>query len=115
MHSWTNLLFLLPAMSGPVYILVGILMWRYPPKKINSWYGYRTSRSMKSKEAWSFAQKYAAREMIRWGILLTLLAPPGLFITLGMAADLALGLILSTLFLALPIINTEKELKKRFG
>ncbi len=115
MHTWTNLLFLLPAMSGPVYLLTGILMWRYPPKKINGWYGYRTPRSMKSREAWDFAQRYAAREMIRWGILLTLLAPPGLFINLGFTTDLLLGILLTTLFLALPIINTEKELKKRFG
>ncbi len=114
MTSWTHLLFLLPALSGPVYILAGILMWRYPPKKINGWYGYRTPRSMRSKEAWKFAQRYAAREMVRWGILLTLLAPPGLFITLGMATDLILGIVITTLFMALPIINTERELKRRF-
>jgi hypothetical protein len=39
-------------------MVVGIVFWTYPPKKINEFYGYRTTRSRKSQEAWDFAQKW---------------------------------------------------------
>ncbi|PWB20750.1 hypothetical protein DCO46_20195 [Flavobacterium sp. HTF] len=32
----------------------------FPPKSINSFYGYRTSNSMKSQAKWDFAQKFSA-------------------------------------------------------
>ncbi|MFD2940900.1 SdpI family protein [Flavobacterium notoginsengisoli] len=42
----------------------------FPPKNINSLYGYRTTRSMKNKSNWDFAQKYSTNLFL---ILLTLL------------------------------------------
>lgn len=32
-----------------------------PPRSINSGYGYRSTRSMQSQEAWDFAQVYSGR------------------------------------------------------
>ena len=32
-----------------------------PPERINSGYGYRSTRSMRSQEAWDFAQVYSGR------------------------------------------------------
>ena len=46
---------LLPALL----IIVGALMARFPPKKINALYGYRTERSMKNEDTWQFANKYS--------------------------------------------------------
>ncbi|KAB2808676.1 SdpI family protein [Phaeocystidibacter luteus] len=42
--------------SSVILILFRIL----PPKEINGWYGYRTSRSMKSTIHWNFAQRFSA-------------------------------------------------------
>ncbi|MFN5621164.1 MAG: SdpI family protein [Flavobacteriales bacterium] len=42
-------------------------MLKFPPKKINALYGYRTLASMRSEEAWRFAQKFSARRMILVG------------------------------------------------
>jgi len=47
-----------------VFLLCGVIMMRFPPKKINPWYGYRTLASMRSEEAWKFAQKLSARRFI---------------------------------------------------
>ena len=110
MSPWNNLLFLIPLFTGPIYIIAGIIMKKFPPKKINGLYGYRTSRSMRSKENWDFAQQYAAVEMIRWGILLTCIALPGYFIYLNFWVSFALGLFIATAFMAIPIIHTEKKL-----
>ena len=41
-----------------ILMVVGIVFWMYPPKKINEFYGYRTTRSRKSQEAWDFVQKW---------------------------------------------------------
>jgi uncharacterized membrane protein len=47
-----------------VFLLCGVIMMRFPPKKINPLYGYRTLASMRSEEAWKFAQKLSARRFI---------------------------------------------------
>ncbi|VEJ35943.1 Predicted integral membrane protein [Aedoeadaptatus ivorii] len=41
-----------------IMIVFGWLLYARGPKEINPTYGYRTKRSMKSPEAWQFAQKF---------------------------------------------------------
>jgi uncharacterized membrane protein len=48
---------------------MGLLFKIFPPKKINSIYGYRTTTSMKNQEAWDIAQKIGAINMIIMGII----------------------------------------------
>ena len=54
--------------------VVGIVFWMCPPKKINGLYGYRTTRSRKSQEAWDFAQRYSAKLMTMFGLAALVLA-----------------------------------------
>ena len=56
-----------------VMIFGGRMMWKHPPGKINGIIGYRTSRSMKNKETWKFAQEYCGR--LWWKIGWLMLAP----------------------------------------
>ena len=44
-----------------ILLLAGEWMVRRPPRKINGMVGYRTTRSMASREAWCFAQEYYGR------------------------------------------------------
>ncbi len=39
-------------------MIFGTLFRKYPPEDINSFYGYRTRRSMKDQQRWDFAQRY---------------------------------------------------------
>lgn len=48
-----------------VLLLIGLIWKYYPPKKINSLYGYRTAMSMKNEDTWRFANNYAAMWMVR--------------------------------------------------
>jgi uncharacterized membrane protein len=48
---------MLGAIFGIVLIVLGFILFFFPPKKRNVIYGYRTYRSMKSEEAFHFANK----------------------------------------------------------
>jgi uncharacterized membrane protein len=58
---------LIKNLSVGVILLVVFSLWLlFPPKSINMIYGYRTSKSMKNKENWKFANHFFPK----WGILL---------------------------------------------
>jgi uncharacterized membrane protein len=41
--------------TNGLLFLVSFLFWKFPPKKINKIYGYRTFRTMQNDEIWNFA------------------------------------------------------------
>ena len=63
---WASMLavnLLIPAMM----IGFGLLLMKKPPSKVNGFYGYRTSRSMKNQDTWDFAQRYMGKVWWKWG------------------------------------------------
>lgn len=46
----------------------------HPPKSINSFYGYRTARSMKNRQTWDFAHRVCGKIWLRAGIILLLVS-----------------------------------------
>lgn len=112
--AFLNPLFLIPATTGPIFIILGFLISNFPPKKINSIIGYRTSSSMKSQEQWNFAQIYSAKEMIKFGSLLTLCSLIELVLEIKGGLGVAIGLGLMILMIALIIIRTEKAIQLKF-
>ena len=72
-----NTLFTVPVSAGILFIIVGAILYKFPPKKINIIYGYRTVRSMKSKDRWDFAQNYSAKQLITFGGVLAFLSTIG--------------------------------------
>lgn len=47
--------------------------WRFlkkPPKKINGFYGYRTTRSMKNQQTWDFAHQMCGKLWFRAGAVM---------------------------------------------
>lgn len=54
---------------GPVLFILCFLFYRFPPKKINYIYGFRTSRSMRSQEAWDCANRYSSVALIIVSVL----------------------------------------------
>jgi uncharacterized membrane protein len=49
---------------GPLVLLIALLFQRNSPKRINAFYGYRTSRSMTSQVAWDEANAFSAQVMV---------------------------------------------------
>ena len=110
-------LFMVPIITGPVFMLAGFIMVKYPPKKINLWYGYRTASSMQSQERWDFAQKFSGRAILKSGGILIIMACPGWLIKFNISetAGALIGVGIMLLFAIIPIIKTERALKKTFG
>ncbi len=41
--------------TNGLLFLLSIVFWKFPPKKINNLYGYRTHRSMLNNDIWDFS------------------------------------------------------------
>ncbi len=100
-------------------IILGRHFMSNPPKDINSFYGYRTSMSMKSRETWDFAHRYFGKLWFILGlVLLPLSVIPMLFLlgegvgAIGNSSLVIMGAQL--VFLVVPIFPTERALKKNF-
>lgn len=115
MEEFIFKIFLLPFVCGIVFIPAGIILYFFPPKRINYLYGYRTKSSMQSQDRWEFAQKYSAKQMIKGGLCLVGISLLGLFFPLNESARLIAGLIIVFLPVVYIFRTTEKELKRRFN
>lgn len=103
-----------------IMILFGWIFIHKPPKEINGVYGYRTSRSMASQEAWDFAHQYMGRLWFRAGAVMLVLSGVAMLPCMGKdtgTVSLWGGILcgVECVILMLPIIPTEKALKKTFG
>ncbi len=100
---------------GLSFIIPGLWMYYKPPKKINQMAGYRTGRSMKSQEAWDFANKYSGAKMTQSGVVLMLATALVHFLFNDLewvfVASLVIG---SVLVAAYVFIATEAQLKAKF-
>ena len=109
--------------STLILTVIGLVFWMYPPKKINEFYGYRTTRSRKSQEAWDFAQRYSAKMMTVLGLVALAVASIAHWLRSRlclnseyvMLYDIGITLLLTIIFVLPPIVMTELELRKRFG
>ncbi len=119
---WTSLS-IIGMITFPVLVILLIAYFK-PPKKINSWYGYRTKRSMQSEENWRFANELSTKIALIGVIIFTVLAvlksilfQDFLFSGEGLfSLDLSINTLLVGLMpFIITIIYTESQLKKRDG
>ena len=75
-----------------ILTVIGLVFWMYPPKKINEFYGYRTTRSRKSQEAWDFAQRYSAKLMTILGLAALIVAASAHLFRNGERLDMEEGI-----------------------
>ena len=112
-------MFIMVLLIPLIMIIFGAIYMKRPPKNINFFVGYRTSRSTSSPEAWEFAHRIFGKA---WFILgLSLLLPFGLsmlFVLNKSETEIStLGTVLTFLeFIPMifPIFIVEKKLKKNF-
>ena len=100
-------------------IFLGKYFSKRAPGQINMLFGYRTTRSMKNQDTWQFAHRHFGKTWYVCGLVLTPLSVLGMLLVLGKdenAVGIA-GTVLCTiqlLPLLLPIIPTERALRKTF-
>ena len=109
-----NPIILIALAVGPIFFIIGLIQLKFPPKKINHTYGYRTKSSMQSQEVWDFAQQFSAKEMIKGGLLFILLAGVGKLVVLNEIVGTSLMLLLIIGFAIFMFSRTEKAIHKQF-
>lgn len=101
-----------------VHLIIALSLWPFviiyklfPPRKINSWYGFRTSRAMKNQKNWDVANRISANMMLAVVILTNIFQFVSYFVMNGEASVLS-----STIFLTAAILVTipltNKKLKE---
>ena len=101
-------------------IVFGTRFVKKPPSRINSVYGYRTARSMKSQAAWDFAHRYCGKLWRAMGWAMLPLSVLAMLPALGRDADFTgfLGGAVAAvqcvvMFVPTPVL-TQGALKRRF-
>jgi uncharacterized membrane protein len=102
-----------------VFLLAAGAQKIWPPKGINSLYGYRTRTSMASQERWDFAQQQGILEMARGGVMMLILSWPVYHYTHGIGEDQTTQVLIElAILIAVAVsifIRTERAIKERFG
>ncbi len=94
-----------------IALFVMLIAKLFPPKNINSLYGYRTANSMKNKQNWDFAQKYSTNLFLI--LLFSLLLIQVLLYLIYGSTEFSNSSVLAGLLLCIGIVlyQTEKKLK----
>lgn len=94
-----------------ILFLFSLIFYFFPPKKINTIYGYRTNRTMSNETIWKFANTYFIKQFLIYSaisfIAALALAYFGKEITWQPMAIMILSL-------AVAVIKTEQALNKNF-
>lgn len=90
-----------------------------PPAQINAIYGYRTKMSMLNMDTWNYAHRYFGKKWFRAGCMIMPGTVLGMLLLYGRNEDIVgIGstviLTVQVFALILPVIETERELKRRF-
>ena len=104
----------IPFVLGIVFLIIGIVLYFFPPKKINYIYGYRTSSSMENQEKWNFAQRYSAIKMIQGSLFLLAVSGLGLLFTLTPNQQVIIGIASLVIHIVGMFYLTENAIKKQF-
>lgn len=106
-------LLIVPLLAGTFFMILGFILYKFPPKKINGFYGYRTKTSMNNQEIWDFSQNYSANEMMKFGALLTASSSIGLILNFEEITLLFMGVGLMISLLVIMIIRIEMAIRKK--
>ncbi len=115
MENWQNPLFITLVLTGISFMIIRMIISKFPPKKINKFYGYRTKSSMKSQERWDFAQEFSNDLMLKYGILLTLIGIGGYFISMSEVVSVFISIAVILILVFTMFYQTEKAIKEKFG
>ncbi|MGJ8743926.1 SdpI family protein [Polaribacter sp.] len=98
--------------TNGLLFLLSIIFFKFPPKKINKIYGYRTYKSMLNQQIWDFANAIFNKNLLLYAGISFL---GGLLLASFTNAELTWQpMVLVLLSLGVSIIKTEKELKENF-
>ena len=92
-----------------ILFAVSLVFKFFPPRNINSFYGYRTKKSRENSTNWKVANEYSADLMVK--LMTPLFLVTVLLHFLGLEFNTSLSILLALSFVTI-IILTEKKLKE---
>ncbi len=92
--------------------IISLIYRLYPPKKINSLYGYRTGRSMSSQEAWELANKIFSEKFLQLNLTASVILIFLFFTPLSCEIKIITETVFILFNIILSIVITENQLKK---
>lgn len=93
-------------------LTISAMFEKFYPKQINDFVGYRTARSMRSQEAWDFANRYSSGLMFRCAVFVFLFQFL-LYVVVEPEAALLSFVALWIGCLMFTIVRTERRLKAK--
>ncbi len=118
MEAILNYLFektlVVPFLTGIIFAITALITLRFPPKKINYFYGYRSPASMKNQKVWDFSQHYSGIKMFQSGLALVAISFLNLFLNLSEGLQVSIGLSLVIVPCIYLFFSTERAIRKNF-
>lgn len=105
-----NQYFYVLSVNGLLFVF-SLIFYFFPPKKINSIYGYRTHKSMKNQGIWKFANQFFTKQFVLYAAISFVAALILAYINPKITWQPMVILLLS---LAVSVIKTEQVLSKNF-
>lgn len=101
-------------LPGLLVLLIGYILRRRPPKRVNWFYGFRTHYSMRNIENWHEANRYYAKVLIGIGFV-SLFISLICYYTLPLLVSLLVPLGFMLLLFMGSIVLTNEHLKRKYG
>lgn len=98
--------------TNGLLFLLSFIFWKFPPKKINNLYGYRTFKAMQNQEIWDFANSNFNKTLLFYSGLSFL---GGLILAQFSAKEISWEpMVLVMLSILVSIIKTERIINDNF-
>lgn len=107
-----NQFLILHLITGTLFLAVSLMMKIWPPKKINSFYGYRTPRSMKNQLAWDDANTFSA-DLMMWSGISLLFVQVICYVLIGGHISLLVSIGYFLAAILTTVVLTERRLIKK--
>lgn len=115
MKEFLSEIFGLAFVNGFMFTIASVVLYYYPPKKLNAWIGYRTAASVKSQDRWDFAQKFFAAARVEAGLVMMAVSFTGYFFPEGKTFRLCGSILITICLIRYVATTTDSALKKRFN
>ena len=95
-------------------LVISLIFFYFPPKKINLIYGHRTTLSMKNQDTWNEANKRSIHMMLLVSALTCILQLIGIVFNINLETTILYATIFLVAGLIIGVIVIEKQLKTIF-
>ena len=99
---------------GPLMLVLSLIFFYFPPKKINHLYGHRTSMSMKNQDTWQEANKRSTHMMLLVSALTCIFQLIGIVFNINQETIILNATVFLVAGLIIGGIVIEKQLKAIF-